>query len=675
MKKSRVTGIEEDEVRRGRPHITYDESSSSRFSFSSRTGRILSIAAIVLLIAGVAGGVYYWLYNQRSFLSQSRLQDVNRAGDEISSKKITPERLPDHPELNRAIELYKQGYLKPADSAFRDIVESGAEPVVKAYALIYRGIMADDGGKFTLATDFLQRALKLDPKNFYAHYNLAIVMRHRGMYKQALQQLEKARALRPDALNAEILKGQLEYQAEDFQSAEETLERASDSRDPLALYNLGMVYKKEGKLAEAKAAFTEAYDRAGAGEIAYKAASQVGIIYATQGDYNNAREHMKRAVALAPQNPKYYYNLALIEYRTGETEAALKNLKKAVSLGREDTKTYVYVARLFEELGRTKDAEDALLAAREIAPHDSLVLTKLADMQIRLKKWESAIENLERLLETSAKSGDKAHALYNLGLIYRELKNFEKAESYLNRARSLDSLNEDVLIALGRVYEEKGSAHKAIDIYRQALKVNPDNLKLLRELSMLYVRLGLLTEAEDSLRRLVNHPLKKDHDVYWAYFALGDIYAKRKSYDSALSYYAKSEQAPAEDLRFKTYMASADTMLKAGKPSAMALNKLEKAIALKPGSLTARLLLAKILLKKGSVRSEERAIEEIVAILETGEDRRLLSKAHTLRGILNYKNGLYMKALDDFSRALELDPSNTEAFQNKRAAASRLENG
>ncbi|HRP70366.1 MAG TPA: tetratricopeptide repeat protein, partial [Turneriella sp.] len=316
-------------------------------------------------------------------------------------------------------------------------------------ALVYLGIMADDEGKFNLAEDFLNRAIKFDSTNFYAHYNRAIALRHKGMYQEALAALERAQRLRPDLVEAQNLKGQLQYQNQDLKGAEETLKHAIEtSKDPLAYYNLGMVYKKDGKFAEAKSAFLDALNVASAGEIAYKAATQLGMLHATQGDLPNAKYYFERAVALSPATAKYHYNLALVLHQLGESERAVRELDEAIKLGSENPQTYMYVARLYSELGRPQDAEKALERALQEAPKDPVILSQLGDMLIQQSKWAEAIQIFKQLHESSPKTKDKADALYNLGKIYVSVRDFKNAEKALEGAYELDMTNEDALVLL-----------------------------------------------------------------------------------------------------------------------------------------------------------------------------------------------------------------------------------
>ena len=587
-----------------------------------------------------------------------------------------PDQLPQDLELKKAVEMYNRGYLKPAQAEFQQIVESGKPGEVKSMALVYLGIMADDEGKFNLAADFFDRAIKFDDRNFYAHYNMAIALRHKGMYKEALSALERAQKLRPDLVEAQNLKGQLQYQNQDLKGAESTLKQAIEtSKDPLAYYNLGMVYKKDGKFAEAKAAFLDALNQASAGEIAYKAATQLGMMHATQGDLPNAKYYFERAVALSPATAKYHYNLALILHQLGENERGVRELDEAIKLGSDNPQTYMYVARLYSELGRKDQAEAALQAALRQAPKDPVILSQMGDMLVAQGKWAPAIQVYRELYESSPKTQEKAQALYNLGKVYVAVRDYKNAEKALEGAYQLDMMNEDALVLLADAYVQNGQAHKSITLYKEALRLNPDNLKVLKGQAQLYLNLGELTEAESALKRLAEHPNRKGEDAYYAAQMLGDLYMKRKAYDTAMQYYEKAALSSDAGIKYNTLISQADAMLMSERPVQVIYPVLMQAIQLRPNADEARFLMARSLMREGTMSSQDKAIEELRAITSEVRSVPMASKAFTLMGIIYFKQGQLNRSLDAFNRALELDPSNSEAFQNRRSVADRLENG
>lgn len=641
----------------------------------NRSRTVLISAGVVLLIALIAAGVYYMLWQKKQTLNETRLK-VATDFEDASSRKMAPDQLPQDLELKKAVEMYNRGYLKPAQAEFQQIVESGKPAEVKSMALVYLGIMADDEGKFNLAADFFERAIKFDNGNFYAHYNMAIALRHKGLYKEALAALERAQKLRPDLVEAQNLKGQLQYQNQDLKGAESTLKQAIEtSKDPLAYYNLGMVYKKDGKFAEAKAAFLDALNQASAGEIAYKAATQLGMLHATQADLPNAKYYFERAVALSPATAKYHYNLALILHQLGENERAVRELDEAIKLGSDNPQTYMYIARLFSELGKKEQAEEALRRALKEAPKDPVILSQMGDMLVAQAKWGPAVQVFRELYESSPKTQEKAQALYNLGKVYIAVRDYKNAEKALEGAYQLDMMNEDALVLLADAYVQNGQAHRAVTLYKESLRLNPDNLKVLKGQAQLYLNLGELTEAEAALKRLADHPNRKGEDAYYAAQMLGDLYMKRKAYDTAMQYYEKAAQTSDAGIRYNTLISQADAMLMSERPVQVIYPVLMQAIQLKPQADEARFLMARSLMREGTMSSQDKAIEELRAITAEVRSVPMASKAFTLMGIIYYKQGQLNRSLDSFNRALELDPSNTEAFQNRRSVADRLENG
>lgn len=654
---------------------SYDSGDFRGGSNPSRSRTLWISGAVVLLIAMIASGVYFMLWQKKQNLDLARLKTATDF-EEANSKKMAPDQLPADLELKKAVEMYNRGYLKPAQAGFQQIVESSAGSEVKSMALVYLGIMADDEGKFNLAADFFERAIKFDERNFYAHYNMAIALRHKGQYKEALAALERAQKLRPDLVEAQNLKGQLQYQNQDLKGAESTLKQAIEtSKDPLAYYNLGMVYKKDGKFAEAKAAFLDALNVAAAGEIAYKAATQLGMLHATQGDLPNAKYYFERAVALSPANAKYHYNLALILHQSGENERAIRELDEAIKLGSENPQTYMYVARLYSELGKKEQAEEALRRALREAPKDPVILAQMGDMLAAQAKWGPAIQVFRELYEVSSRTAEKAQALYNLGKVYIGLRDFKNAEKALEGAYQLDMMNEDALVLLAEAYVGNGQAHRAVTLYKESLRLNPDNLKVLKGQAQLYLNLGELTEAEAALKRLAEHPNRRADDSYYASQLLGDLYMKRKAYDTAIQYYEKAAQSTDANLKYNTLITHAEAMLMGERPVQLIYPLLMQAISLRPSADEARFLLARSLMREGTMSAQEKAIEELKAITSEVRSVPLASKAHTLMGIIYFKQGQLNRSLDAFNRALELDPSNSEAFQNRRSVSDRLENG
>lgn len=638
--------------------------------------RYFTIFLLLAIIgAAISSGVYYLMWKKDQAGQRSRLDSLHPE-EKVDSKIMLPGVVINDPDLKKGIDLYKKDYIKSAKFTLNEILEKNKPDNVRSMALIYLGIIADEEGKFNLARDFFQRAVKLEPDNFYAHYNLAISLRHSGNYLEAIKELKIAKRINPSLVHPDLLKGEIEYETENYASAEETFRGAAErGNDPLAYYNLGLTYKKEGKIAEAKTAFLEALNKSGAGQVAALSASQLGILYATSGDYRNAEEYFNRCVHLMPAEPKYYYNLARVQYAMKKYEDALRNMSMAEKYGEKNPKIYVYLSRLYAAMNEKDRSFLVLKKAMNQAPRSSMILHAYSDAAVEAKKWNEAIIALRRVLEISTGSKERSAALFNLGKIYLELSDLENAESYLQRAADLDPVNEEIIVYLARAYMRSGKKDKSVEAFNKAIKINPDNAKLRLSAAKLFYEIGLIGEAENHFKRTLEQPgISKEIRIEAMYFT-AKIAQKREEYDRAVEIFKKlPDLNPNKETLEKVYLAIGDSILKSGKPSALAIRYIEKALAINPASGKARILLADALLQKGDLESMERAEENLTALIHSVTDPSLLSSGYTFRGILYYKNGMYMKSLEDFNKALEMEPSNQTAFHNRKAVLARIEN-
>ncbi len=661
---TRITGIEDELV--VQPTV---EGKGSRWL------KALGISVILLLIgAGIAAGVYYLMWKKNQAGQKSRLDNLHTEYS-VDSKIMLPDKVIQDPDLIKAIDLYKKDYVKSAKFAFNEILEKNKPDDVRAASLVYLGIIADEEGNFNLARDFFQRAIKIEADNFFAHYNLAIALRHSGKFKEALEELEIAKRINPSLVHPDLVKGQIQYESQDYANAEETFrDAASRARDPLAYYNLGMTYKKEGKIAEAKAAFMEALNLAGSGETAALASSQLGIIHATQGDYENAEHYFERCVNIMPATPRYYYNLARVQYATGKFEDAIRNMSMAEKYGAKDPKIYVYLSRLYSAMNEKERAFLVLQKGLDAAPRSSMLLNAYADAAIEIQKWNEAIVALRRGLEVSTGSKERGTLLYNLGRVYYELNDLENAESHLERALDLDPVNDEIIILLARSYMRSGKKDKSVAAFNKAIQINPDNVNLLVEAGRMYYEIGLITEAENHFKRVLETPGAQKDQQTLSLLYLAKIHKKRQHYDEAVTSLEKALLLnPDKNTLESIYLEMGDSILRSNKPSAVAVGYIEKALAVNPTSGKARILLADALIQKGDMASMERAEENLSSIIQSSTQPAILTSAYTFRGILYFKNGMFMKALDDFNSALEKDPSNETAFHNRRMVLAKLE--
>ena len=223
----------------------------------------------------------------------------------------------------------------------------------------------------------------------------------------------------------------------DFPSAEKWLKQAAeaDPRDARIPYQLGLVYRQQGREDEAKQAFAlsdslhQQDDREGrlrvqcgqkldqgAREEARRFCDQLytpdnaeklmtlGTIYAQHGDLEDALKPLQRAAELQPQSPQMQYNLALAYFQLNRFEEARVPLAGALKRWPDLFQlNFLYGAVLFK-LGENSEAYRALQHSHQLAPEDALTRDMLYDTTMRLAESDQQAKRYPEALRYLAEA-------------------------------------------------------------------------------------------------------------------------------------------------------------------------------------------------------------------------------------------------------------------------------
>jgi tetratricopeptide (TPR) repeat protein len=146
-----------------------------------------------------------------------------------------------------------------------------------------------------------------------------------------------------------------------------------------------------------------------------------------------------------------------------------------------------------------------------------------ANEYLKRKELKEAQAVLEELLQEEPNNGD---ALYNLGMIYTELGQPEKAVETLQGCIDSGQDNANVYVALGYAHSKLGNQNKARELFLSALEIEPDNPYALRNIGALY---GKEANYESAIRYFERSLSFNPSDVNTAYglgmsyFNLGDL--------------------------------------------------------------------------------------------------------------------------------------------------------
>ena len=127
--------------------------------------------------------------------------------------------------------------------------------------------------------------------------------------------------------------------------------------------------------------------------------------------------------------------MAVEESQAGNTELALKMVNNVIRIRPTYSSAYSNLAFILYNTGQTDQALAALEQGLKRIPGDLMLTSNLGVMLVMAKKFEEAIKPLEYCVKMDRFNPDY---LNYLGRALMEIKDYTRAEDYLNRALNLD---------------------------------------------------------------------------------------------------------------------------------------------------------------------------------------------------------------------------------------------
>jgi tetratricopeptide (TPR) repeat protein len=162
---------------------------------------------------------------------------------------------------------------------------------------------------------------------------------------------------------------------------------------------------------------------------------QLGILLASRGAFQAAREPLEDAVQADPDDDVALFVLSACAFAAGDHQAALDYADRSLRLNPGSADAHGNRGNALLRLGRLDEALDALSAAQALSPRDPAMLVNVANVLSDLGRHAEAVEALERALALDPRL---ATAELNLGNVLQRLDRYEDAVAAYSRAIALD---------------------------------------------------------------------------------------------------------------------------------------------------------------------------------------------------------------------------------------------
>ena len=133
----------------------------------------------------------------------------------------------------------------------------------------------------------------------------------------------------------------------------------------------------------------------------------------------------------------------------------------------------------------------------------SMSIDKHVELGYRNLQKGNFEEALKHFQEAHKKYPDNEDVLNGLGIALMKLKRYDESEEYLRKLNQMYS-NDSYLTNLGNLYFRKGDIERAMKIYEQVLKNNPNFYNALNNLARCYMEKGEYEKAKELLEKAIN---------------------------------------------------------------------------------------------------------------------------------------------------------------------------
>ena len=516
-------------------------------------------------------------------------------------------------------------------------------------------------GKLDLSEKELRAALRENPQDRDAAYNLGMVLLARGDAEGAITVLKH---VRPPDVSSQIALIQALFEAHKRVDALDLARTVSGQakNDVQTHFSLGIFLAREKEYDPAihELELADALSP-GTPEILHN----LGQAYFRKKNYEKAEDALKRALSLSPSSPDTLYFLAEVYAAEQKDLQALELLLRAHKLAPQNTDVILLIGRLSMMQAYYEDATQILEEGVKLDPRRPDLRVALGKSYFNAGKVTEATREFEKLIEI-----DPSGASYALmGLCYRYLNRFDDARKYFNQGLKKDPRNAVCLFNLGFIESMQGSYPQAERLLEESLHASPDYADALYELGKVKMAEKRYDEAIPLLRKCATLATQKAQ----VYFNLAN--AERHVHEDAAAardlkvFQTLSKDAENEPYPFQHFLEALNqrASLPPRQKAEIDLEELLGMDARNPNDPRTLYLLAETYLKLGRVADARLRISQLDEV--SGRDVRTELGVGTLLA----RYGLFSDAVQHFQAAVQVDPTSDDAKYNLANAYFQLQ--
>lgn len=290
-----------------------------------------------------------------------------------------------------------------------------------------------------------------------------------GEPSEAKAAFEQALVLDPNSGDARLGLARQAMMARDRDAAVRYVDEAvaKDPKNAEAFMAKGTMLRIQGKPEEALAAFSQALALDPAHRTAHIEKAYIEI---ARGKFPAAKAEIDAAQKNAPGNLLVTYTTALYEFTQGKFSAAQESLQRVLKVAPDHMPSVLLAGASELQLGSLQQSEQHLRKYLNAAPNDVYARKLLAQVQLKNSQPADAAATLAPALKSA---GDDPQLLALAGESYMQVRDFNKASSYLEKAAELAPKSAGVRTTLGLSKLAKGDQSGGLNDLAMATSLDP----------------------------------------------------------------------------------------------------------------------------------------------------------------------------------------------------------
>ncbi len=193
---------------------------------------------------------------------------------------------------------------------------------------------------------------------------------------------------------------------------------------------------------------------------------------------NKSILNLRKALILdeIPQKELVYYVLGKAYLYKGRyyADLSVKYLKKAMEAGYENQDSYEFLGEAYSYMGDFDQSIYYYEQALEKFQSDRLYL-KIAEDSFKFREYDKAASYYITLIDRTRDESLRKKGLFQLGKLYYDIKNLDRAEETFTALTELDPANAEAFFLLGEISFFKQDRTSARSYWHQTLRIDPEH--------------------------------------------------------------------------------------------------------------------------------------------------------------------------------------------------------